>query len=156
MLKEMDKIFTDFTEKLSGLEKQADVLALKSSIIGKKGSLAEILKSLKDADFLLYCSPVKAGFITSQTKKALDRFIPNVLPLISIYDNESHHLVRYPDKPKVLGVVLMDDGNISDSSSDFIFRNFDRVQKNMRSRKSLRFKLTKENREELLDEIISY
>ncbi len=49
MLKEMDKIFTDFTEKLSGLEKQADVLALKSSIIGKKGSLAEILKSLKDA-----------------------------------------------------------------------------------------------------------
>lgn len=49
MLQQMENIFDDFQSKLAGLDKQADVLALKSSVIGKKGSLAEILKSLKDA-----------------------------------------------------------------------------------------------------------
>ena len=49
MLQQMDSIFSDFQNKIATLEKQADVLALKSTVIGKKGSLAEILKSLKDA-----------------------------------------------------------------------------------------------------------
>ena len=45
----MDEIFQDFQSKIANLDKQADVLALKSSVIGKKGTLAEILKSLKNA-----------------------------------------------------------------------------------------------------------
>lgn len=49
MLQQLDQIFGEFKSKLTSLEKQADVLSLKSSVIGKKGSLAEILKSLKDA-----------------------------------------------------------------------------------------------------------
>lgn len=49
MLQQMDQIFDDFQGKLASLDKQADVLSLKSSVIGKKGSLAEILKSLKTA-----------------------------------------------------------------------------------------------------------
>jgi len=49
MLQKMDEIFKDFTEKLQTLDKQADVLSLKASVLGKNGSLAEILKSLRDA-----------------------------------------------------------------------------------------------------------
>ncbi len=49
MLQQMDEIFSDFQTKIASLDKQADVLALKSSVIGKKGTLAEILKSLKNA-----------------------------------------------------------------------------------------------------------
>lgn len=49
MLQQMDQIFDDFQGRLAKLEKQADVLSLKSSVIGKKGSLADILKSLKTA-----------------------------------------------------------------------------------------------------------
>ena len=49
MLQQMDSIFDDFKSKIATLDKQADVLSLKASVIGKKGSLAEILKSLKDA-----------------------------------------------------------------------------------------------------------
>ncbi|MDP7321688.1 MAG: phenylalanine--tRNA ligase subunit alpha [Bacteriovoracaceae bacterium] len=49
MLQKMDEIFQDFQSKIANLDKQADVLALKSSVIGKKGTLAEILKSLKNA-----------------------------------------------------------------------------------------------------------
>jgi len=49
MLQKMDNIFSDFQAKIETLKKQADVLSLKSEVIGKKGTLAEILKSLKDA-----------------------------------------------------------------------------------------------------------
>ena len=49
ILEKLDEIFKDFETQLAGLTKQADVLNLKSNIIGKKGSLSEILKSLKDA-----------------------------------------------------------------------------------------------------------
>lgn len=49
MLQQMENIFNDFQTKLAELDKQSDVLSLKASVIGKKGSLAEILKSLKDA-----------------------------------------------------------------------------------------------------------
>lgn len=115
----------------------------------------EYLKSYRNTDLLLYCSPVSAGFITTETKKALDRFIPNALPHITFYEKECHHLERYPERDITLGVVLMDDGNINKKSSDLIFRNFDRIQKNMRSKKAIRFALTTENREELYSEIIN-
>ncbi len=49
ILEKLDEIFKDFETQLAGLTKQADVLNLKSNILGKKGSLSEILKSLKDA-----------------------------------------------------------------------------------------------------------
>jgi len=115
----------------------------------------EYLKALKDTDCLIYFSPVKAGFITKETKKALDRFIPNALPFISIYEKECHHLERYPYREKILGVVLLDDGSFTAKTSDIIFGNFDRIQKNMKIKKSIRFKLSLDNREELLNEIIS-
>ncbi len=49
MIQQMDQIFSDFKTKIATLDKQADVLSLKSSVIGKKGALAEILGSLKNA-----------------------------------------------------------------------------------------------------------
>ena len=49
MIQQMDQIFSDFQAKIATLDKQADVLSLKSSVIGKKGALAEILGSLKNA-----------------------------------------------------------------------------------------------------------
>jgi phenylalanyl-tRNA synthetase alpha chain len=49
MLQQLDSIFNEFSEKLAECAKQAEVLNLKSSIVGKKGSLSEVLKSLKNA-----------------------------------------------------------------------------------------------------------
>jgi len=115
----------------------------------------EYLKSIKDADLLLYCSPISAGFVTTETKKALDRFIPNALPNITIYDKECHHLQRYPKNDSGLGLILMDDGNLNTKSKDLVYRNFDRIQKNMRINKSIRFSLNLDNREELFNEIIN-
>jgi len=49
MLEKIESLFIDFKEQIEKVDKQADVLNLKSSFIGKKGALSEILKSLKDA-----------------------------------------------------------------------------------------------------------
>lgn len=49
MLEKIEALFGDFKAEIGNLDKQADVLNLKSSYIGKKGALSEILKSLKDA-----------------------------------------------------------------------------------------------------------
>jgi len=49
MLEKLDVIFNEFKEQIEQCAKQADVLSLKSSVVGKKGSLSEVLKSLKDA-----------------------------------------------------------------------------------------------------------
>ena len=42
-------LHTDFKAQIQNCSKQADVLNLKSQVLGKKGALSEILKSLKDA-----------------------------------------------------------------------------------------------------------
>ena len=49
MIAQLDKLYADFTAKLSTLRTQSDVLNLKSEYMGKKGPLTEVLKGLKDA-----------------------------------------------------------------------------------------------------------
>lgn len=49
MLEKLDQLFANFQIALKECQAQADVLNLKSQVLGKKGTLSEILKSLKDA-----------------------------------------------------------------------------------------------------------
>jgi phenylalanyl-tRNA synthetase alpha chain len=49
MLEKLDSLYNDFKNQINTLDKQADVLNLKSQLLGKKGAISEILKSLKDA-----------------------------------------------------------------------------------------------------------
>jgi phenylalanyl-tRNA synthetase alpha chain len=49
MLEKLNVIFEGFKTQIAELSTQADVLNLKSSVIGKKGSLSEVLKSLRGA-----------------------------------------------------------------------------------------------------------
>ncbi|MGL1890644.1 MAG: NAD(P)H-dependent oxidoreductase [Spirochaetaceae bacterium] len=111
-------------------------------------------KALSNSDVVLYISPVSAGFITTETKKALDRFIPNALPYITIYEEECHHLQRYPDNRADIGIILFDDENLSSKSCNIIYKNFDRIQKNMRSKRVIKYRLTTTNSKELVNEII--
>ncbi len=81
MLQQMDQIFSDFQSKIESLDKQADVLSLKSSVIGKKGSLAEILKSLKDA------TPEERKTIgpkSNQIKQDIEKMVMNKLQEIEV------------------------------------------------------------------------
>ena len=48
MVEQLESIWSQFQTDLAKCNAQADVLNLKSTIVGKKGSLSEVLKSLKD------------------------------------------------------------------------------------------------------------
>ena len=45
MLKKLESLHTEFKTQIQSCEKQADVLNLKSSILGKKGSLSLVIES---------------------------------------------------------------------------------------------------------------
>jgi len=49
-----------------------------------------IFKSCIDSDFLIFASPLKAGFISSELKKITDRLIVLLLPYIQIINRECH------------------------------------------------------------------
>lgn len=49
MIDKINGLYKEFQSELQGANKLADILNLKSQYIGKKGSLSEILKGLKDA-----------------------------------------------------------------------------------------------------------
>jgi hypothetical protein len=113
------------------------------------------LKAFSKADKILFFSPIVAGFISSETKRALDRFIPNVLPHITIYRDECHHVQRYPGREPELGIVLLGDRAQKAKESEMIFRNFDRIQRNMRTEKAIRSFISPDSNKELVDEILS-
>lgn len=114
----------------------------------------EYLKSLIKTDLLLFASPVKAGFLTEETKKALDRFIPEALPYIGIYKKECHHLARYPHKKNV-GFLLLDQNDIDEEAREIIFESVERNSLNMKPKKMLKLNLKYDNSQEVVNEINS-
>ena len=94
----------------------------------------DILKSVIKTDYLIIASPVIAGFISSDTKKAMDRLIPINQPYIKIYGGESHHVPRY-DKRCNLGLIMFDDGNLDDEAVKLNNDTMDRFAKNFHSKK---------------------
>jgi hypothetical protein len=47
MLEKLDDLFSKFNESLESVKTQAEALNLKSEVLGKKGSLSEILSHLE-------------------------------------------------------------------------------------------------------------
>lgn len=95
-----------------------------------KDDMSIILKSMAKTDYTIYVSPLKAGFITSQTKKVMDRFIPTALPYVKIFDGECHHPMRYDNKQK-LGLIILNDDNFNREAYDLNVNVFDRLSLNM-------------------------
>jgi multimeric flavodoxin WrbA len=97
-----------------------------------KDDMELILKSMATTDFIIYVSPIKAGFVTSLTKKVMDRFIPTALPYINIYKNECHHPKRYNNNPGLGLVILKEEGTDPDSVA-ITNEIFQRLSINMRT-----------------------
>ena len=114
-----------------------------------KDDMEKILKSAVEADLLLVVSPLEAGFITSEAKKALDRLIPLVLPHIKIYDGEFHHIPRY-EKRSSLGVIVLDGENADREALDIAYTTFYRLAKNFHAKKIIRAEAGLENLSEVL------
>lgn len=61
-----------------------------------------VLRALAAADILIGVTPVTFGGYGPALKKALDRFIPNILPFFVIRSGEVHHPPRYERRRRLL------------------------------------------------------
>jgi multimeric flavodoxin WrbA len=111
-----------------------------------------ILKSMASTDYIIYFSPLTAGFVTSYTKKVMDRFIPNALPYIKIYDGECHHPQRYNNKQR-LGLVILEDGNLDNEAIELTSKIFERFSINMHAPKFFKAIVNADSMGVILDEI---
>lgn len=83
MLEKMDALYQEFHNKVTTLDTKAEILNLKAAYLGKKGSLSEILKSLKDA------TPEERKEIgpkSNQLKSAIEQKIQTALTEIEILE----------------------------------------------------------------------
>ncbi|HSL93753.1 MAG TPA: NAD(P)H-dependent oxidoreductase [Bacillota bacterium] len=73
-------------------------------IIPDKGRA--VAEAAANSDVLVFVSPVTFGGYSSVLKMAVDRLIPNILPLLVSIKGETRHAARYLDYPKLLGIGI--------------------------------------------------
>jgi hypothetical protein len=81
--------------------------------------MPQILRRMINSDLCIWVSPLRMGFVSALTKKAMDRIIPLVHPYIGVFEGEFHHLKRYSSYPK-LGLILLGDTELSPESHEIV------------------------------------
>jgi multimeric flavodoxin WrbA len=71
----------------------------------------EITRHVVESDLLILLSPVTFGGYSSTMKKAVDRFIPIVLPFFTKIKDEFHHQPRYKKYPILIGIGILPQSN---------------------------------------------
>jgi hypothetical protein len=92
-----------------------------------------IFRSVINADFVIFASPLIAGFTSSVLKKITDRLIVLLHPYIELRNGECHHLKRY-DKYPELGLLLKKEEDTDDEDLKIIGDIYDRLALNFHSR----------------------
>ena len=98
----------------------------------QKDDMPKILQVMMDSDVVVYISDVKVGFISSELKKVLDKALPLIHPYYDILEGEVHHKARYDSYPEI-GLVLIENENISDETFDIIDKWCTRFSLNLRT-----------------------
>ena len=65
----------------------------------------EMDRIIINADFVLWASPLKMGYLSERLKMALDKHLPLIHPYMDVVHGEAHHLKRYHKYPRV-GLLL--------------------------------------------------
>ncbi|HAN76620.1 MAG TPA: hypothetical protein DCQ31_02005 [Bacteroidales bacterium] len=65
-----------------------------------------ILKRYLHSDLVLFFTNLPAGFISSSTKKIIDKLIPHYHPYIFIKEGEMDHLPRYDRYPDLASIFI--------------------------------------------------
>jgi multimeric flavodoxin WrbA len=84
-----------------------------------------VLRAMAASDLQVWITPVTFGGYAPALKKALDRFIPNILPFFTTRRGEAHHPLRYPKRRGliVLGTLLAADLESERIFHDLVGRN---------------------------------
>lgn len=80
-------------------------------------AMAQINRTFNESDVVVYLSPIVFGQFSPNIKNAIDRWLPNVLPLfVKKPDGTTGHPPRYPSKPKI--VVIGYDNTVSQEEAE--------------------------------------
>ena len=77
-----------------------------------------VLRAMAASDVQVWITPVTFGGYSPALKKALDRFIPNILPFFTVRHAEVHHPPRYE---KRRGLIVLGTLPAADLESERIF-----------------------------------
>jgi len=84
-------------------------------------SMAQINQTLNRSDVVVYLSPIVFGQYSPNMKNAIDRGLPNVLPLfVKKPDGTTGHPARYPSKPQMIIIGYGDEVSKEDAR---LFKN---------------------------------
>lgn len=91
-----------------------------------------VFKSVINADFVLFASPLSAGFTSSLLKMITDRLIVLLHPYIQMIHKESHHRKRYEHYPKI-GLLLEKEHDTDEEDVEIISDIYKRFAINFHS-----------------------
>lgn len=105
----------------------------------KPDNAEQIFRSVIGADFVIFASPLMAGFTSSALKKITDRLIVLLHPYIKLKNGESHHRKRYDRYPD-FGLILQREPETDDEDIKILNDIYDRFGLNFHNkRKYTRF-----------------
>jgi len=99
-----------------------------------KDDAEDIFKSVIQSDFVVFASPLMAGFTSSALKKITDRLIVLVHPYIELNNGECHHRKRY-DKYPDFGLLLEKEPDTDKQDLKIVNDIYDRFALNFHSQK---------------------
>lgn len=94
--------------------------------------MEEIYRKVMAADQLLYISPMIAGYVSAETKRAMDRMIPLIHPYIEVVQGECHHRKRYDRYPS-LALIVQQEADTDEEDLDIVEELMTRLALNFRS-----------------------
>jgi multimeric flavodoxin WrbA len=68
----------------------------------------DVAKKNVQSNLILHFTPITFGGYSSELKKVIDRFIPNILPFFRKYKGEIHHKQRYMNRAPIIVVGILD------------------------------------------------
>jgi len=89
----------------------------------------QVLRAVINSDFVIFASPLMAGFVSSLLKRMTDRFVTLLHPYIEMRNNESHHIKRYPHYPD-FGVILAKEPDTDEEDLTIVRDIYDRFALN--------------------------
>lgn len=111
----------------------------------------EILASVINSDFVIFASPLKAGFTSSALKKITDRLVALVHPYVIIKNGETHHKKRHEKYPS-FGLILQKEFDTDAEDISIVNDIYERLALNFHSQKKYTKFISNTNIEEIIDE----
>ncbi len=91
-----------------------------------------IFKAVINSDFVIFATPLIAGFVSSTIKKITDRLVVLLHPYVKFIDGESHHRARYDNYPS-FGLLLKKELDTDSEDIRIIKDMYDRFAINFHS-----------------------